>query len=258
MLKKIKKLFLQKKIRNKSNCCFVYLVHGSDTLKIFENSVYSLRMVNPVVEIYVFCNEELFNDIIIISKKYNFSVKTFKINIYNKYQKFRSENWVKITKKKFDIINYLLNKNFYIVIYVDIDVVFISNPENYIKKINKNFIIGAQSESLPVYPAEFCTGFMFFNKKSQYLIKKLINYKSSGDDQFTFNKFISKKKLHNIVFCFPESLFQNGLHYKNFIGKRFFLLKSELKPFIFHANYVLGAKNKIKLLKHINLWKKRI
>ena len=86
-----------------------------------------------------------------------------------------------------------------------------------------------------------------FEVNSKYLFK--------GNDQDAFNYvYRNKSKISKEFYVFPDSLFQCGLLYKMHIKKNFFPLVEELKPYFFHANFVVGINNKIKLLKFLSLW----
>ena len=76
-----------------------------------------------------------------------------------------------------------------------------------------------------------------------------------GNDQRVFNAIVRKNpKFIKDIFALPESLFQNGLHYRSFRGERFGASLGELMPYLFHANFVEGIKAKTDLLKYTSNW----
>lgn len=254
MIKNFLGLFKKKNHR----ICYVFLLYGSGISIFLKNSLLSLRRLNTKVDVYIYYtdHEEVAQE---LRGKFNCKIRKilvdYKFEKKEEYLTFKSLKWNSLMRKKYVLINNLLNENYDVVVYCDADVVFLNDPSKYILKVSENFEFGAQSESLPEWPTSYCAGFMFFTQKSKKLVKKLINIKSPHSDQFIFNKLISKdSKYFKKIFTLPESLFQNGLHYKGYTEDKIDFLLNKLKPFVFHANYVLGLENKLKLLKKISLW----
>lgn len=247
--------FFNWKNKHRDKNSIIYLFHGSQIIKLLKNSILSLRKINKKIDIYIFCDEQNSKNIKIFSKKHHCKLVHLDIDLPNKDLKFKSNDWNILMKKKVDAIITILNKGYKNVIYSDCDIVFLHDVENYIQSVSKVYNIGVQSNSQNVFPVEYCPGFMFFNQKSKYFLNLLKIKKSSGSDQFLFNKVVSKNyNLIKEIFILPKSIFPNGLHYKNFFKKKIKYVLGYIKPYIFHANYVLGINNKIKLLRKLSLW----
>lgn len=263
----IKEHFNQKLVhKNFSNTknrnCLIFLLHGKDIISIFENSLISLKKSKVSIDRIAYCqndSEFFFKN---ICDKYNVKLIALDINFFkSKEQYFNpgTEMFNNITKYKWSIILETFSLGYDNVIYSDIDIVFFKDFVPYINAISKKYKCAIQSEALPSYPVNCCTGFMYFNKSAKKLLNKLFDVNSKylfkGNDQDAFNYvYRNKSKISKEFYVFPDSLFQCGLLYKMHIKKNFFPLVEELKPYFFHANFVVGINNKIKLLKFLSLW----
>jgi hypothetical protein len=57
------------------------------------------------------------------------------------------------------------------------------------------------------------------------------------------------------IYCLPETLFLNGLGYRNLQNSGLpFPMEGDILPFLFHANWTIGTDNKRKLLEQAGLW----
>lgn len=240
--------------------CIVYLLVGSDLLPIFINSIKSLRKVDDKIDVVVYAKGTICVDLKNISNLYKFNVISLDSGSTDKtYSEFGSADFNKTTRLKWDIILHSFELGYETVVYSDADIAFINLFSSYISAVSRHYKIGVQSESQPSWYPSYCTGFMFFTHDFIVYIKQISDiHKSSLDnlnDQDVFNTVISDNPfLVKEVFLLPESLFPNGLHYKNFKSESFNIVGGQLSPFIFHANWVKGIDHKIKLLKHVGLW----
>lgn len=247
---------------SKSKNCLIFLLYGKDLIPIFENSLISLKNSNISIDQIAYCqtdNEYLFVN---ICKKYNVKLISFNFGVFlpNKNStRIGTKLFNNITKNKWSIILKTFSLGYDNVIYADVDIVFFRNFIPYINKVSKIYKCGIQRESVPTYPATCCTGFMYFNKSAKKLLKKLslINKKHlfQSHDQDMFNYiYLNSKKISKEFFIFPDSLFQCGLLYKTHLNKKFTGMAEDLKPYLFHANFIIGIKKKIKMLKFLSLW----
>jgi hypothetical protein len=175
------------------------------------------------------------------------------------YSNYGTQGFNYITSIKWDVILKTLDKHYETVVYADCDLVFIADFSDYIKSSSHIFACGIQSESSPSFPPNYCTGFMYFTRGAADFLKKLstvnVAYAHKYNDQDVFNMII-KENPHVVkdLLALPEALFQNGLLYQTHSGAKFPELVGELRPYLFHANYVIGVENKINLLKRSKLW----
>ena len=134
--------------------------------------------------------------------------------------------------------------------YVDGDIVFKQNFEDYILNYSPDSDIVFQNDLRPSKPNRewVCAGFMYiksndvtkeFFKPTKKLIKKFTKYKTH--DQSYINK--NKKKFKYSIL--PLDDFPNGAHYyKHF---------ESLNPQMVHFNYVRGDK-KLELMREHKEW----
>jgi hypothetical protein len=254
----VRKNFLEGKNKN----CLIFLLHGKNSLTIFENTLISLKNSRVFIDKIAYCDKEsefLFNN---ICNKYQVRLTPMDINFFKSkkhYFKHGTKIFNNITKYKWKLILETFSYGYDNVIYSDIDIVFFRDFVPYINEVSKKYRCGIQSEALPSYPVNCCTGFMYFNKSAKNLLKKLFEvnnkYLFKGNDQDAFNYvYRNSSKISKEFYVLPDSLFQCGLLYKTHLNKNFLSLVEELKPYFFHANFVFGINNKIKLFKFLSLW----
>src|SRR5262249_14470225 len=84
-----------------------------------------------------------------------------------------------------------------------------------------------------------------------------VGSKDHMNDQATCQRLVENDLtwLHDIYFL-PETLFLNGLGYRNLqgAGDHPCTMEGELSPFIFHANWTIGFDNKRRLLASTGTW----
>jgi hypothetical protein len=244
--------------------CLVYLVIGDETLDLFENSIKSLRVELPKVECMVFHNSRASEKIKKLSHEYVFEALDIDDDeiSFESYSEFGTEKFNKITSQKWKILLDVLGKGFNKVVFLDCDVVIIRNFLPYLMNVSKQYNIAIQSESQSSWPPTYCTGFMFFSKNANPMLNRLSSINESNslrfNDQEVFNKILQNNpSMTKEILLLPDSIFPNGLQYKNFAPAMLDFMAEDKgnKPFIFHANWVRGIDRKIKLLKHVGLWK---
>jgi hypothetical protein len=240
----------------------VYLAVGDNAASILENSLISLRR-HTDADIYLYCPdgiEKLFQP---LQKKYKITVIAgLTEDISSATADYGTPVFNLITHQKWAAIDHTLKLGYDFVVYCDFDVVILNDFGAYIERAAKTYPVGIQSECSPKFPPEYCTGFMYFNNSnfSRHLLS--LSTQCSAEigslqhDQYVFNEVVgnSNPELRQRILALPESLFANGLQYRTFLNGEKVELTGRLQPFIFHANWVVGLENKIKLLKHLNLW----
>jgi hypothetical protein len=248
-------------IHNKT--CYVLLFSGEDMFELLNNCVHSIRISNAEIPIRVYV-PAISDRLIGLSKSYNLSLierDFFEKSAIKKdaYSEYGTKEFNIITSNKWKIIIDALDSGYQNVIFTDCDVSIIRDCSNYVEQVADAYPCGVQSESQPTFPPDLCTGFMFFSREAYGLLESVneINLASNVDrnDQDIFNLLVkSNPGLVKNIWVLPEALFQNGLHAPFHLGRKFDLQLGELSPFVFHANYVKGLKNKIKLLQRIGQW----
>jgi hypothetical protein len=175
------------------------------------------------------------------------------------YSKFGTEAFDAVVANKWRAILAALDRGYSQVVFSDCDIAVVRNFVPFLEAASAYYSCGVQSESNPVFPAHYCTGFMYFTAEARPFLESLSAVNLSnlhlGNDQKIFNLVVrSNKNLVRDILLLPESLFQNGLHFRTFLGQRFPDSGADLQPYIFHANFVSGIESKIRLLKYASLW----
>ena len=201
--------------------------------------------VNVDIKVYTLDNYsyEYFSD-------FHRNVELFeKDDFANKYLSQADENFGNLMLVKFELIyqELLNNEN---VFYVDGDIVFKQDFEDYILNYSPDSDIVFQNDLRPSKPNRewVCAGFMYiksnditkeFFKPTKKLIKKFTKYKTH--DQSYINK--NKKKFKYSIL--PLDDFPNGAHYYQHF--------ESLDPQMIHFNYVRGDK-KLELMREHKEW----
>jgi hypothetical protein len=270
--------FIKKSLKNKNynnesnkqskwkfNLAYCYLISGTDGIDLLSNSINSLRVVDKNTPIYVFSlnidsNLVLSNithDCIFVKEIPN----DVTLNSKNDYKLIGTHGFNHITMFKFVAIQELIKMDYKIVVYLDIDTFVLQKFDNYVMSVLKDFSIAVQSESSNEYPPTLCTGIMFIRNTSQQLLEDLVEIMYSTNfkhnDQTLVNKlYYQNVTLRSELFVLPESLFQNGLHWKHHLNNQNITEPTiqRLKPYVFHSNFIVGNDAKRKLLKRIKMW----
>jgi len=240
--------------------CLIYLIHGNDLLALLRNNLLSARNSHISLTKIAYINRRSVQFYTDTCREFDVEIVATDFTLDNQsYSEWGSTGFNEVTSYKWLILIDALKRGYKNAIYSDVDIAYIANFDEYINNISSQYKLGMQSESLPKYPAECCTGFMFFRSDTIHLLEQIVEINkaniSSGNDQDIFNKIYSQNiNIQKELFLFPEALFPNGLHYKNFLQDPYDPIRGKLQPFIFHANYVLGLEAKIALLKKVGLW----
>jgi len=172
------------------------------------------------------------------------------------YRDFANLDFYKIVQLKWQLISIALRRDFKYIIYADTDIVFSSDP---IPAILSTFETRPKAEiliqsftSIPAEP-KLCMGFVAFRNtklitnfiseaESRHRKEILSNPKVGDDDIVTM--LYSEKGFPDWFVELPQSTFPVGNMLNLYIRKSYFPGLSSPKPFIFHANYVVGLQNK--------------
>jgi hypothetical protein len=245
-----------------SRFAVVYIVDGGSVSGILENTLMSLRQ-HMTADAYVYCTVSTEQLIRPLAEKYSIKIITGVIDgEIEGYSEYGTVPFNLVCSQKAKIISHTLRLGYDFVVYSDFDVVVLDDFGPYLEKASRSYPIGAQSECRRSFPPNYCCGFMYFNNSdySYSLLSELSarNAKviETANDQEVFNEAVQRDDLGILqnIWTLPETLFANGLQYRHFLTGREFDLVGEIRPFVFHANWVIGLEKKIQLLRAVNLW----
>lgn len=166
------------------------------------------------------------------------------------------------------VITYRLLKTGINVLFSDVDIAWLSNPLDYIKKIdskkNGDYDIHVQCDLPDEFsirdikdPCERCNSGFYYAKSSKKAAEFFRNalkkaWQVPNDcDQYYFNSAVKKMKGKIRINVLDPLLFPNGsIYFKN--HKKY--LKFGKKPVIVHANWAVGINKKTELLKKSGFW----
>ena len=181
------------------------------------------------------------------------------------YASFGTPSFTDISWEKVLFIRQLIGHHSHVV-YADLDVSWIRNPLPYLIEVAQVFPIAVQTEGLPRFPPAFCWGFVSLAKSQRTIafLDAMIEIHAGQlgsdrrlDDQAACQWLIEQDGAWlRDIFCLPESLFLNGLGYRNLqqSNEPACPMEGELSPFVFHANWTIGIENKRNLLAGTGTW----
>lgn len=183
------------------------------------------------------------------------------ISVGGKYSDFSEDLFYTIVQYKWRLLNKVLSFGYDYVIYSDTDVYWNLDP---IAEIVTNFELRPEVHiqiqnftDLPSQP-KLCMGFVALRNSVQTreFINECQNRHSAhsrefgriGDDDIVTQIYVDKK-FPNFVLALPQTTFPVGRMLKLYSTKSLFPGLPSPVPFIFHANYVVGLRNKLILMK---------
>lgn len=246
-----------------SNTAYCYLLHGIDTVALFENSVASLRSSGVGNEVHVFTTAAARDACARIGERHD--VRVVEIDpggdLSDHYHDYDSKAFNAFVAYKFNMLLGLLEAGVELAVYVDVDIGFRRDPTSYLEAVAGQYGMAFQTESLPVFPPQLCTGFMSWkgSDRARGFLRNMIKVsdknKAVAHDQTIMNGVLAQNPgLLRDMFLLPEALFPNGMHHDQGRAPPLDYVVRGLEPFIFHANFTVGVENKIRLLKDVGLW----
>jgi hypothetical protein len=178
-----------------------------------------------------------------------------------KYQDFGTEAFYDAVSRKWDLFHEVFNLGFEIVIYNDIDLVWVRDASSEIVKFfsmtNQVDILVQSITQTPAQPS-LCMGFVAFrntpfasdfitdcarlNSESRLRLEKI------GDDEVVTLMY-QKSGFDSRIRELPQVTFPVGFSINLFKGRPRMPGMVRNTPYIFHANYVIGVRNKRILLR---------
>jgi len=178
-----------------------------------------------------------------------------------KYSDFSEDSFYRIVQYKWKLLQNVLNLGYDYVIYSDTDVYWNEDPTSELLSVfDSRKEVQVQIQSFTDNPSKprLCMGFVAFRNSHESL--DFINscaerhkehskkYGRVGDDDIVTEYFINLG-YPPFILELPQTTFPVGRMLKFYaIHSKYPGLPSPI-PFIFHANYVIGLKNKIMLIK---------
>ena len=151
------------------------------------------------------------------------------------------------------------------VVYADLDVAWLRDPLPYLAAVLDRYPIAFQTEAQGRFPPAVCAGFMAF-RRSERAISFLDSMlaedaarrgrgRRTGDQEVAQLLVDSDPSWLPDIFCLPEALFPNGLGVPLLLPASANAdLTGRADPFVLHANWVVGAEAKRRMLAAIGAW----
>jgi len=185
------------------------------------------------------------------------------------YVKFDNYNFNSLVQLKWVLIRKMfeLTKNNFI--FSDVDIIWLIDPSNSIhntfqKLSGSKILIQNFSDSLD--DPKLCMGFVALRNSietstiilsCQRLHRNLLANGESINDDYVITKYFVDSGFPKTILQLPQKTFPVG-NMLNLYGERnAFLRMTQPKPFIFHANFAIGLKNK-ELLLHVFMRNNRL
>jgi len=206
---------------------------------------------------------EIFESLkIFLSENSNINLILFDDGVSKKFEKYGGKEYNRIMGTKTRVILDSLTKN-NIIHFVDSDIVFLKpiGAEYYQEYSDYDLVFQQDCSTLEPYALWSCAGNVLIKNtpETHYLLNKIIEYQekypNKNDQECMYQYFLDLKMKsileypHAKLYSFPKHEFLNGHNIQDNVKKG--MLDNLL---IFHANYVVGRDDKIKLLKLVKGW----
>jgi hypothetical protein len=177
------------------------------------------------------------------------------------YQSFSEDSFYQIVQYKWSLLNHVLQLDYQYVIYSDTDVFWNLDP---IQEIEATFAllskvnVQIQSFTDSLNQPRLCMGFVAFRNNDEtrdfiHLCKErhksdALQMEKVGDDDVVTRLYVEMERPNSIIEL-PQTTFPVGRMIKLFALNSLYPGLASPTPYIFHANYVIGLKNKILLIR---------
>lgn len=185
----------------------------------------------------------------------------YPISVGGKYSDFSEDSFYAIVQYKWRLLHKVLSFGYDYVIYSDTDVYWNLDPiPEIVTSFESRPEIHIQLQSFTDLPSQprLCMGFAAFRNSAQTrsFIKECQDRHTThsrefgriGDDDIVTQLYI-EKKFPSLLLELPQTTFPVGRMLKLYSKKSLFPGLPSPIPFIFHANYVVGLRNKLILMK---------
>lgn len=218
--------------------------------------------------VVVGCPTPHYEQVNAVAKEFNVEVK--RIDLHFNLQmpltplEFKSEGFKEVQWLKIRLVRMLLENNERL-IYSDLDIAWLRDPSKYLQSVLDCYPIAFQSEAQAIFPPAVCAGFMAFRRSEPSLtfLDAMLaeDYEKNPVELRNSDQPVAQRLLNSNphwlreTFVLPERLFPNGLSLALVNRKQPQLsVEPEVQPFIFHANWLVGADAKRKVLHSLGVW----
>ena len=177
------------------------------------------------------------------------------------YQDFTQTDFYSLVQYKWVLLQKVLETSkASVVVYVDLDVLWIKNPLPSIESVlgGKNYILAIQDFTKDISSPNLCMGFVaikncsesynFLSEASVLHAQMLEENDKVGDDDVV-TKMFEIDKWRDSFFLLPQSTFPVGNLANLYSPKNLYPGLSFPKPYIFHTNYVIGNQRKVDFMR---------
>ena len=246
---------------SKYSSVLVYLNLGSGGEALLNNSIQSAREAGYDGEIWVVGNlssEETKQQLAVAGMTTFRPLSDWPAGAQS--TRFADERFVEITLRKWEVIRESILSTGKTVIFSDNDVVWLQDPDPYIKQASAYFGVGIQSESRDFFPPAYCLGLMYFTPGSvgflDFLISKSKLNSGRGTAQQLFNEIIqANPQLVYTIWPLPEAVFPVGLSYPLLGGAQHEEAVHSVDIIAFHVNWFPSSDAKRRALQSLGLWR---
>jgi hypothetical protein len=192
----------------------------------------------------------------------NINLILFDSDTSKRFENYGGREYNKIMGTKTRVILDSLSKND-LIHFVDSDIVFLKpiGPEYYYSYKEYDMVFQQDCSTLEPFALWSCAGNVLIKNtpESHFLLNKVIEYQNiypnKNDQECMYQYFLDlgikniKEYSHAKLYSFPKHEFLNGHNIQDNVKKG--MLDNLI---IFHANYVVGKHDKIKLFKLVKGW----
>ena len=177
------------------------------------------------------------------------------------YSDFSEDDFYKIVQLKWQLLENTLGMGYDFVVYSDTDVYWNLDPlPELLKNFSSREDVAIQIQSFTDLPSDpkLCMGFVAFRNSGlsrdflhecrQRHTSHAANRGRIGDDDIV-TEYYKEKNFPKYIQELPQTTFPVGRMLKLYAKNSKFPGLPSPQPFIFHANYVVGLRNKIILMK---------
>ena len=179
----------------------------------------------------------------------------------NLYKDFSEDAFYQIVQLKWQLLERVLGMGYDYVLYSDTDVYWNENPVNeLIRLFDLRNEVAVQIQSFSDYASipQLCMGFValrnspvthkFIQECKSRHAEHSRNLGRIGDDDIVTQYYL-ENNFPRFIQELPQTTFPVGRFLNLYSGKAKYPGLPSPRPFIFHANYVVGLRNKILLMK---------
>jgi hypothetical protein len=177
------------------------------------------------------------------------------------YLDFTAPDFYRLVQYKWVLLQHVASLDFEYIIFSDFDVYWNQDPVLDIAKVFEKYTeIDFQIQTYTSDPSfqELCMGFVAIRNCSRTLLDldtlkhlhadMLLANPKTGDDDVISSHYKNELNFRSRVLTLPQSTFPTGNLINNFKKMNSFPGLVPYRPYIFHANFVIGSAKKIRLL----------